>query len=302
MEEDDTELVQDDEFLINSTSMEETPKRGRKVKPKIGDPYTAYSSSDILHFLTLIESREAIWNSRNDDWHRTNVKSSMFAEVEGACSKFMTHNIRSAGKCAKVLWDNLVKEYGIHCQRINKAKSGSGVDDVKSSFPYSAYMQFVSVAKKDRETKIAFCIGSERHTIMETPKRKLEESTAPRIAKHSRKDSLEETLKEEMGKTRDIFAKLVESTVTTNGPTTSSTCQSSRICQVFKSLVEGKDFIETVEFESKVISFMSSLRAVGRSGRPVQHTQLGDSSFVDMENTPPILHNQVDDNYFEYYN
>lgn len=298
----DDEIVEVPESLRSKKGYNET-KKGRKTKPKRGDSYNVYDPSDIVTFIEAVEKREEIWNTRNDNWHRKEVKMAKFGEIEMDCNRFMSHNARAIGKVAKDLWSELEIDYAKHMNRIKRAKSGSGVDDVDSDFQFAPFMSFVSSAKKDRETKTSFCFGAKSHIVSElfdTPKRKLEnlEKENAKSAKISRRDSLEVTMKEEMGKTREIFSRLLES------PSATSSCQSERICRVFNDIASGKSFIERVEMESKVIAFMSSLRETRGGSAPPELTlnPHNSSSYMMDRDAPQFLQDQSEQLIFSSFN
>ncbi|EGT53381.1 hypothetical protein CAEBREN_22742 [Caenorhabditis brenneri] len=142
-------------------------KRGRKPKPRRGDSYKMYDKADVVEFIRHVESREELWNSRNDNWHRKESKMAGFGQVEQECKRFMSYSARAV-------------------------------------------------------------------------------------------DSLEQAMKEEMEKTRQVFRE-----VFCDPSSTSSSCQSERVCKFFQDVTKNMNFIDKIETESKVIAFMASLKSCG---------------------------------------
>ncbi|CAL2041685.1 unnamed protein product [Caenorhabditis brenneri] len=140
-------------------------KGGRPQKPLETDKHNMYDEKFVGEFIDEIHQYPEIWDGGHKDFHRTDRKMIIFAEMEVVFSKFLRRG-KQHGKCAKFLWDSLVTDYKKFYMRINKTGTGAATTS-KQTFKFADHLYFLNGPMKAREVKNAYVIGDRRSTVSE---------------------------------------------------------------------------------------------------------------------------------------
>uniref|UniRef100_A0A8R1IEZ0 MADF domain-containing protein n=1 Tax=Caenorhabditis japonica TaxID=281687 RepID=A0A8R1IEZ0_CAEJA len=231
-------------------------KVGRKSKRKVGESYSLYPASQIAKFLQLIEEYPIIWDSSVDNSHRKELKMKVYDDIERECHHFIPRD-KMPGKAARVLFEELSRDYRKHTLRIENSKSGSGTTE--SDFQFASNMEFLDGARHKREVRNAYVLGKSAVQMLETrcdsPKRKMDvQITTPKRSR-TRDGQIDHFFQKMESSTNSMLDALKTSLSDRSGE-----CSSKRVCDSFEQQVVGWSEVDRIIAEAKVITFIKNLK------------------------------------------